>query len=203
MTTTRGNARRRALLEKAGEMFLSHGYDAISIDALISEVGGSRRNIYSTYNNKEGLFEAAVRELCEQYVRPISELSIKTSCPQLALADFASELLTSVLKPSALALQRLMIAESHRLPNVSQAIFTAGHERVVAILAGWLEEGQLKGAFRQDLPPARLADLFVNMVVTGPQLRANIGLIVDPLDPSVIRAMAVEGTTLFLKGALV
>lgn len=184
-------------------MFLSKGFDAVSIDALIAQVGGSRRNVYSTYNNKEGLFEAAVRELCEQYVRPVSELRIETKSPRRALARFAHRLLTSVLHPKAMALQRLMIAESHRLPRVSQAIFSAGHERVATILAVWLAERQQEGVLRRDIAADKLAELFINMVVTGPQLRASIGLVTERPNSQAIRAIAVEGTTLFLKGALV
>jgi AcrR family transcriptional regulator len=44
------------LFKAAAEMFLDQGYEAFSIDSLIEKVGGSKRNVYSHFRGKEGLF---------------------------------------------------------------------------------------------------------------------------------------------------
>lgn len=51
-------------------MFFEHGYAAASIDAVIERIGGSKRNIYTTFGSKEGLFTALVSENAEQIFGP-------------------------------------------------------------------------------------------------------------------------------------
>src|SRR3546814_17701069 len=54
--------RRAAILWAAGQVFFEQGYAATSIDAIIERAGGSKRNIYSEFGSKEGLFTALVSE---------------------------------------------------------------------------------------------------------------------------------------------
>ena len=50
--------RRSAILEAAAQVFFEQGYAATSIDAIIERIGGSKRNIYSEFGSKEGVFTA-------------------------------------------------------------------------------------------------------------------------------------------------
>ena len=56
----RMSRRRESLLKAAAEVFFEQGYAAASIDAIIERAGGSKRNIYSEFGNKQGLFAAIV-----------------------------------------------------------------------------------------------------------------------------------------------
>ena len=60
--TGRPKGRREALLRAAAEVFFEQGYAATSIDAIIERAGGSKRNIYNEFGNKQGLFSAIVKE---------------------------------------------------------------------------------------------------------------------------------------------
>lgn len=53
-----------------GRGVFEHGYAAASIDAVIERIGGSKRNIYTTFGSKEGLFTALVSENAEQIFGP-------------------------------------------------------------------------------------------------------------------------------------
>ena len=117
----------RSLTETASAMFLEQGYEAVSLDTLIARVGGSRRNIYSNFGGKEGLFVEVVKHLCAELAEPLWKLNIPEHNMHEALSLFAKHLLDVVLQPRALALHRLMIAEGHRFPQVAQAIHAAGH----------------------------------------------------------------------------
>ena len=55
--TKRGHER-VALLVSATELFLEHGYDAVSLDDIVQHAGGSKASIYKYFGNKEGLFKA-------------------------------------------------------------------------------------------------------------------------------------------------
>src|SRR3546814_4083127 len=66
--------RRAAILEAAGQVFFEQGYAATSIDAIIERAGGSKRNIYSEFGSKEGLFTALVSESADRSEEHTSEL---------------------------------------------------------------------------------------------------------------------------------
>ncbi|MUZ65058.1 TetR/AcrR family transcriptional regulator [Agrobacterium vitis] len=69
--TTKGAERLRSLKDAAANMFLEQGYEAVSMDTLIAQVGGSRRNIYNHFGGKEGLFIETVTRLCAELALPL------------------------------------------------------------------------------------------------------------------------------------
>lgn len=122
--TERGADRVKQLVESAAELFLEQGYDAVSIDMVISRSGGSRRNVYDHFGGKEGLFIEAVTRLCADISAPLELLEIpKTGEFDRALTSFACSVLGIVLQPQALALHRLMASKGHQFPRLAQAIW--------------------------------------------------------------------------------
>ena len=65
--------RRAAILEAAAQVFFEQGYAATSIDAIIERIGGSKRNIYSEFGNKEGLFTTLVSESADAALSALSD----------------------------------------------------------------------------------------------------------------------------------
>jgi AcrR family transcriptional regulator len=158
-------------------MFLDQGYEAVSLDTLIARVGGSRRNIYCHFGGKEGLFLAAITAMCERLAEPIKSVNIPLSGdPAAALLRFGQMLLERVLLPRTLDLNRLMIAEASRFPNLAQTIWCAGHQQAALVLAEWIAQQQAAGVLRKGHPPLLLARQFVDLVVTDAQLRAQLGI---------------------------
>ncbi len=201
--TSRGAARLRDLTDTAAEMFLDQGYEAVSLDTLIARVGGSRRNIYGHFGGKEGLFIQVITELCTDLARPLEELEIGGKDTATSLVLFGRRLLEIVLQPRPLALHRLMIAEGQRFPTLARAIWGAGHDRATRILVPWIEDQQSGRHLRTDLPSTELAAQFVNLVVTGSQLRGLVGLLSQPLESAYINRLVDQAVALFLDGALV
>lgn len=199
--TAHGAARLDALTDTAADMFLDQGYASMSLDVLIARVGGSRRNIYQHFGGKEGLFIEVVTRLCEEIAQPLVRLEIDHEKASVALTAFARQSLELVLQPRVLALHRLMVAEGQRFPDLSQAIWRAGHDSATRLLAAWIEKRQ-PHEFRADIDALMLSEQFVSMVVTGPQLRALAGLDLQPLS-SFQKARIVDGAVQsFLAGAL-
>jgi AcrR family transcriptional regulator len=173
--TPKGEARLEALTATALEMFLNQGYEAVSLDELIARVGGSRRNIYSHFGGKEGLFIAAVTRMCEQLTAPIKSMKLPLSGdPAAALMLFGKAVLDAVLLPRTLNLTRLMIAESVRFPVLTQTLWRSGHEQPAIVLAEWIAHQQKKGVLRKGEPPLLLARQFLDLAVADAQLRALI-----------------------------
>jgi AcrR family transcriptional regulator len=200
--TVRGAARVRSLTDTAAQMFLDHGYEAMSLDTLIARVGGSRRNIYGRFGGKEGMFIEVVTRFCTDLARPLEELEISGEEVGSALALFGCRLLDIVLQQRTVALHRLMIAESQRFPELAQAMFRAGHDNATRILAEWIEHKQSVAQLRGDVSSTELAAHFVNLLITGPQLRALVGLVPGPLDGAEIASLTDIAVETFLSGAL-
>ncbi|NER61767.1 helix-turn-helix transcriptional regulator, partial [Pseudomonas sp. MAFF212428] len=58
--TSRSLERRRNLLVTASELFLAHGYDGVSMDAIVAAAGGSKATIYRYFGSKNELLVAVV-----------------------------------------------------------------------------------------------------------------------------------------------
>ncbi|MCB5190432.1 TetR/AcrR family transcriptional regulator [Methylobacillus arboreus] len=191
------------LTETAAELFLERGFESVAIDDLIARVGGSRRNIYSHFGGKEGLFVEVVTKLCTELAAPLEQLNIAELDVSNALFSFGSQLLQTVLQPRTLALHRLMVAEGKRFPELAQAIMNAGHLNAIAILTSWIESrrGKYPHGLETHLPAATLARQFVNMVVAEAQLRALVGLDPYPLPPADVDRIVNNAVAMFLHGA--
>jgi AcrR family transcriptional regulator len=201
--TAKGKQRLDELVEVAAQLFLERGFEGVAVDELIARVGGSRRNVYAHFGGKEGLFIESVTQLCEELARPLTQLKIDNDQSWEGLQVFGCKLLQTALQPRALALHRLMIAEGARFPELSQAILKAGHLNATTILAGWIESTRNKpeGAVGSHLPSITLAQQFVDLVVTAPQLRALVGLDPHPLTRAQIRKIVIHAVDIFLHGA--
>src|SRR6478672_3702293 len=55
-----------AILEAAKRLFLSQGFEAISMDQIAAEAGVSKLTVYSHFGDKETLFAAAAKSYCDQ-----------------------------------------------------------------------------------------------------------------------------------------
>ncbi len=199
--TAKGAARLGALTDTAMDMFLNEGYEAVSLDTLIAQVGGSRRNIYEHFGGKEGLFIEVVKRLCAELQRPLLALEIDRKTARLALREFGLKVLEIALRPRVLALHRLMIGEGRRFPAVAQAIWHSGHDAATHTLARWIERRQ-GTELRRDIPAAELAAQFINLVLTSPQLRALVGMLRRPLKPAELSRIVDEAVDMFLEGAM-
>jgi len=190
------------LTKVATELFLERGFESVAVDDLIARVGGSRRNVYSHFGGKEGLFIEVVTKLCAELGEPLKRLGMVEREPGDALVSFGRQLLQVVLQPRTLALHRLMVAEGKRFPALAQAILEAGHFSAAATLAAWIESriGKSQRGLESDAPALALAQQFVNMVVAEAQLRALVGLDPQPLPSADIDRIVKNAVDTFLHG---
>jgi len=182
-------------------MFLSCGYEGVSVDGLIHRVGGSRRNVYGPYGGKPGLFVAAVRALSEEIAGQLTLLPMSGSELRPGLVLYGRRLLELLLQPRMLAMHRLMVAEGQRFPEQARSLCQTGRDNVAAELARWLAEHQARGALRAGLDTGALAQQFLNLVICGPQLRALVGELAPGWSAAGIARHVDASVDLFLHGA--
>lgn len=199
--TARGADRLRRLQNTAADMFLNCGYEGVSVDGLIGQVGGSRRNVYGPYGGKQGLFVAAVRALCEEVAAQLTLLPMSTADLQPGLVLYGRRLLELVLQPRMLAMHRLMISEGQRFPDLARTMCQTGRDRAATELGRWLATHQASGALRADLVAADMAQHFMHLVLGGPQLRALVGELRPGWSAAGIQHHVENTVELFLHGA--
>src|ERR1700741_921179 len=121
--TRRGDKKSEQIRSIATELFLRHGYDGVSVDEIVRAVGGSKTNIYNHFRNKEGLFVAIVKGLCEDVLASFVTIDVSALGVKEGLRTLAVALLGILIQDRHLAFQRLIIAETARFPALGRAWF--------------------------------------------------------------------------------
>ncbi len=190
--------RRSAILEAAAEVFFEQGYAATSIDAIIERIGGSKRNIYSEFGNKEGLFTALVSERAETAVSALSVEQFGSKDLSEILLEFGRRLLDIYMSPSLIGVYRSIMPEAIRFPGLAKAFYEKGAGRASDRLAEVLEEARDRGAIQLD-DCHWAADHFVGMFRDNLHLRVVLGLCPPP-SPAEADAAVTSAVRIFLHG---
>lgn len=167
--------RRQEIVEAAATLFLSHGYEEVSIDDVVARVGGSKGTIYSWFGGKAGLFEAVIREFC---ARTSNDLEIEFD-PTLPVAEqlhgFSRAFLKLILSRQSLQFHRLIVSITGRFPDLARVFYEAGPESAYGMLQHWIERQQ---ANRQIVPgnARQMAILHADMLTAHHQLAGLIGI---------------------------
>lgn len=161
------------LLEAGTQIFLSHGYEKTSMDAVAAAAGMSKRTLYSRFPGKAELFEAVVGGVLARSLRPLEDSPVLRETLHESLAVFAEKLLTCALTPDVIALERVVAGEAKQFPELAGRL----HLRTGDYLVGLLSELIAHFEPRRKRPPAavqRDAELFLSMVVLAPLRRAML-----------------------------
>jgi AcrR family transcriptional regulator len=163
--TRRGEERDLQIRARASELFLERGYDGVSLDDIVRDVGGSKTNLYNFYGGKDGLFLAVVDELIRDIVHPLQSLSLDRLGLKAGLRAFATTMLDVLLQERHLAVQRLVIAEALRHPQIASNWYRNGPRATHEVLERFFRDLQAGGHIRPSTDPARAAVLFHDMVI--------------------------------------
>jgi TetR/AcrR family transcriptional repressor of mexJK operon len=189
---------RDRILEVAAELFLTEGYGSTSIEAVAGRAGISKRTFYHRFDDKAALFAAVVHRIIEQIRPPPGVPLLEGATLPDILSRLAGLILRAALSPQAIALHRLVTAESVRFPNLVRAVYDEGSAQEATALIGDL--------LARELPDPRLnaelrsfvAAQFLHMVVAVPQRRImGLGA---PMTRSELDAWAAHTVNLFLNG---
>jgi AcrR family transcriptional regulator len=189
---------RQRILESATELFLAEGYGATTIEAVAARAGISKRTLYHRFDDKSALFTAVVHEIIAQIRPPPGVPLIEGATLRDVLRRLALMILRAALAPKALALHRLVMAESVRFPELVRAVHSDGATReattlIAGLLARELRESKLNAENR-----AFAAEQFIFMIVSLPQRRAmGYG---TPMTAAELEGWADKTVALFLNG---
>ncbi|GFE66197.1 TetR/AcrR family transcriptional regulator [Litoreibacter roseus] len=194
--------RKRVILDAARTLFIEKGFEQTSLDMIIARTGGSRRNIYDLFGNKEGLFEAVMKD---QLGRILSGTHVPKSAEdgvsiQSQLEAIGTEFLMGLLQPTVLRTLRQFIVAAGERPDLGQQAYAAGpavlYERLETYFSALVAEGKL------DLPDVEVASrALTEMIKGGLELKAMMTGDYE-VSTKQIRRQVSKAVLLFLHGAL-
>lgn len=142
------SVRRIAILTVAGRTFLRQGYADASMDGIAAEVGGSKSTLYRYFPSKAALFAAYVEEIGTLPWSTLAAVQVEEKGTEAVLEDTARAYLDLILSPSALAVTRLVMAETVRFPEIGRIFYERGIRRAESRIAAILQ----RLAERSDIP---------------------------------------------------
>ncbi len=175
--------KRQLVLDAATSLFMAHGYGAVSMDAVARAAGVSKATLYAHFSSKDRLFATIVEEACQQRIALGDLLPADASDVRVALLAFGGRLLRFFLEDRALAIHRVVIAESRRFPELGRAFYENGPAALMRSFGTWLTEQTVAGRLTVT-DPTTAAEQFVGMLRTGVFLRASLGL-TPPVDAEI------------------
>lgn len=193
---TRSEHKHRAIQRAGTEIFLEVGYEAATMDTIAAKAGVSKQTVYNHFQSKDGLFKATVADLTSALMAPLVVRDRDGQPPERLLRALGQDFLALMLRPSSLALHRLIVAEATRFPELVAEIYAVGTGRMVATLADYLGWETSNGRLRVADPPLA-AEQFVGMLTGRLQLRALLGVEPAP-DDQELRRRADRAVAAFL-----
>lgn len=155
---------KRDLIVAAGHaLFLEAGYGATSMDAIAERAGVSKRTVYSHFGGKEALFAGVIGSVCTQLGLSECCAQATTDRPEEMLRTFATQFVTRMTAPDALALMRTIIAATGEFPELGRLAWDEGPARVVQFVSDYLREMDRQGVLRI-ADPELSAMQFISMV---------------------------------------
>lgn len=187
------------LLETAADLFLEHGFEGTSIDAITVAAGMSKRTIYMRYGDKSNLFSASLTRAIHRWTVPVERLqAVVTDDLEESLLNIGQILVANVLTTAGVRLMRLVIAETARLPQLGTTAYRLGSEPTAAFLADMFR--RRIGHELANFPNADIAaHAYLHLVIGGPANSAVLGLELDPIE---VDRFTRHNVQLFLHGLL-
>jgi AcrR family transcriptional regulator len=191
--------RQSLVLDAAIELFLANGFDQTSMDAIAALAGVSKTTVYAHYADKQALFRAVVERSAASFAVDVDDKRLQADQdPESRLSHLVLAVLNATTKPEFLAFLRVMVQESGRHPDLTEAMQDADAIDLVGVIASILEEEATEHRYSLSEPRV-FATLLLRMAVTGPQLDSLLFPRFRP-SPELLEAHARWVTGVFLRG---
>jgi AcrR family transcriptional regulator len=193
-----GGVKREQIMAAARVIFCEQGYGVASMDAIARAAGVSKATVYAHFTGKEDLFGQMIQRECLTRFRGFASLLVTDPIdPPTGLKRAAEEFMAPILSPAALAVHRVVIAESGRFPELGRIFYEAGPERTITALARYLEAADVQGKLAVP-DPWLAATQFIGMLKAYQHLRFVLGL-EPPISPDDVTRSIDSAVARFLR----
>ncbi|MGI8839272.1 MAG: TetR/AcrR family transcriptional regulator [Caulobacteraceae bacterium] len=191
------DAKRRAIVAAAGQVFREHGLAGAAMTAVAERVGGSKATLYRYFASKEELFLAVMLDDVLDHAQAVFDALTPSGDLRRTLERFGARFLQLTLSAEALAARRMSIAEGLR-SGIGQRLYERGPKLVWAKMADFLKGEMTAGRLRA-ADPWRVAMHLRGLLEADLVNRALIGAEAD-LRPASLRRHAAEAVDALLRG---
>lgn len=175
-------AKRAAILEAGKRLFLESGFERTSMDAIAAAAGVSKITVYSHFQDKDTLFRAVCKGVCEQQM-PHEMFVLDRAAPlRQQLMQIGRAFFGLVMSPESIALNRLMTAQQE--PKLAQLFWEEGPKRMKSEFMEFLAAEVAEGALAID-DTYRAAGHFFCLLKGEPFFRVSCGLPFAPVKGEV------------------
>jgi AcrR family transcriptional regulator len=195
----RSDEETRALIAQAARSeFAASGYATTGMESVARRAGISTKTLYRLIPNKAALFEAMVTDRIDRFASVVKLRACQGRDIDTALTEALIVCGELMLDGEVIALQRTILAESDKFPEVAETFFHKAIRRTEETLAGWLRAQQARGLLQID-DAAVTAGMLLGMLVFQPQRAVMFGHTPPPSAEEIARR-AKACATLFLEG---
>ncbi len=148
-TREQAEQRHAQLLDRALDIFLNYGYELATIEEIVGSIGMHKSTAYGLYGDKKALFRAAVEHAILRWKTPTEVFrALESEDLEATLIAIAQLAVKNSTSPMGLKLQRIVIAESFRVPEITQMFWEHGgrpsHQVVVDLLTRRATLGEIQ-----------------------------------------------------------
>jgi TetR/AcrR family transcriptional repressor of mexJK operon len=152
-TRAQAEERHAQLLDRALDVFLERGYELATIEEIIGSIGMHKSTVYSLYAGKKALFRATIQRAIKQWAQPVEVLkAVETDDLGATLSAIARLRIENSVSPIALKLQRIIVAESFRFPEITEMFWEQGARSSVEYVTDLLVRRAKRGEILLDEP---------------------------------------------------
>jgi TetR/AcrR family transcriptional regulator of autoinduction and epiphytic fitness len=132
--------KRRQILEGAGRIFSTLGFDAASMNDVAREAQVSKATLYVYFQDKEHLFAAICAERRDRNISELIALLDVEKPIEDVLIRFGTDMIALLSQPFVVAAHRIVIGVAGRMPEVGNEFFDAGPRRTTDALASYIDK---------------------------------------------------------------
>src|SRR6516165_7656310 len=190
---------RTIIFDAARHEFAVSGFAATNMDSVARRAGISTKTLYRLIPNKAALFEAMVTKRLDEFVSTIRLRACEGRDVETALQEALLACAELLLNGDVIALQKMVLAESDKFPEIAQTFYVKAMRRTVATHGNWLRAEMERGLIAIE-DPEIAAGMLLGMLAFEPQRAVMFGQKALP-GRQELRQRAEVCASLFLNGA--
>lgn len=145
---SKSEEKRQQIIQAAGELFVEHGFEKVSMEGIAKFAGVSKQTVYSHFGNKQQLFTAAIEAKCDEYTLVPEEQSRTMDC-ETYLTSFCTDLCSLLASPEAIGILKACIREDSNT-EIGELFWAAGPSKITQRLSSYLHEQSQRGNLKFD-----------------------------------------------------
>lgn len=187
-------SKRQSIISAATQLFLEYGSIHVSMDKIALAAPVSKATLYNHFENKNALLTAVIAQFCEGLLTTMNQAVTTIDSVENNLYKIATAFVAFIFREDALALYRLVIAESHAFPELGQRVYDSSAQAVLQCLEAYLKQLNQQSPFAA-IEPAFAADAFFSLLKGDWHFQCLLGI--KPLPTEVEKQQLVEKAVAF------